>query len=537
MADPLDNDFGIRFPLSLLAEQRAETLPRLALPTASLRESDKLKGKTDLLNLGKDLQQIFPAMKRQHFRVRVVGGTGLPVALERVWVQLLATQEKPFVFMTDKDGNLEFDGLVDAAGTYIPRLVFPDILESFSQAYQAPPKTLHKRSVAEGARYKNDGNHHLLLPELLNEIHLNRLTAEDKFQYYRMAFESARAFYTTGSPAYYQPDQRKPDARSPQFFQFRRNGTSCNPHMNTFMGFWYNYNLKYSNTGGSTTAATLPMFDRANHVFGPGKQHRGYSDFVAELPEALGTRNVKLVNDVVTFEEAHYEKIYQHAVHIRLAEYFDQKGNFRSGARARLMAALGDFNVYSISDLLGHVDSAANAVRRWLTQQLQDDATLGAKAFVFHGITYVDKLPDAKKQVKGVKYRAVATLNANQLLEAAWELDANNAAEAECINSLRKLLNADHHGGILLKRGPGGVSPVGHPADKLELWTFSADTGDFIHHKAFNQNFMSKVHKFPYYAIWALAPLEPGGFAPNLTDPAVEKDVDFAAPPRFVGFP
>ncbi|MEA2560333.1 MAG: hypothetical protein QOH06_1837 [Acidobacteriota bacterium] len=127
-----------------------------------------------------------------------------------------------------------------------------------------------------------------------------------------------------------------------------------------------------------------------------------------------------------------------------------------------------------------------------------------------------------------------------------WDLDEANDDDKQLVSALRDkdgTVNWDHHGGILLKRGPGGSDPTGVEASKLELWYFPADGREnnprpIIMKSMLDPNEPAK-HRltindwFVHLAIWKLRPLRDGGFAPQsfLGNPG---GLSIDEPPRFV---
>lgn len=139
--------------------------------------------------------------------------------------------------------------------------------------------------------------------------------------------------------------------------------------------------------------------------------------------------------------------------------------------------------------------------------------------------------------------RAVSNSLISKIL---WELDDGDADDKQLVNALRntgRIINWDHHAGILLKRGPGGSDPTGVEASKLELWYFPADGTHQSPRPIVMKSMLDRTAPvnhgltldgwFVHLSIWKLNTLRPGGFAPQ-SFLSNKGGLSIDEPPRFV---
>lgn len=417
---------------------------------------------------------------------------------------------------TDADGVARWsdlpsfcDDLKQADAMFLPALVLPNVLEEFRED---PPGRFGKDKGARSGHCRYDGSVRFIpVNQEKVPIHLFALTPEEKFQTFRRAYEDHNAKYGGAAPREYDSKQN----------QWRWGGGAvCNQHVNFFLGYWFNYNKHFTTAASRTAMIALVMFDSekqkylaVDEVDGvPTKtlvSHRGYEEFIEPV---TGFSTAHRTNREEFPSPLSYNQAVYYAEYINIAQYFTAEGTPRAAGR-QLIAALADFNVYSVADLNKKSlrSSTAAKIRGWL-----------------------------QKQPKGSSYAALASWvkakTDNQVLEHIWELEPTEHRELFSYITSAADLNFDHHCGLLLRRGPDNTSAAGVDADQIELWTFSADGSPSnkkaIKMKPFSDYFTQiDRQKLMHLAIWKLKPLRPGGFAPFV---GCSPELDLDAPPRFI---
>jgi hypothetical protein len=464
---------------------------------------------------------------------------GVPIAEERVLLQV-----GPDVFeetKTDAKGFARFSYFVlDDNKDFIPRLFLPDILEAESLDPDWTPSGATKDQKPVTGMRKRDATSHLVVPGIPKQtITVKRLTEEQKFQHFYRAYIENEAAYANGHPGDYCGHRE-------EHWDFYH-GAVCNQHVNFFLGYWLNFNHSFTRAGSTSVVCTLPMFSSAMHPFRKKPDakvipHRGFSEFVDPI-DSYGDANIKGLapGELLPAPAANnYLRAYEHAHYIRLSEYFAADGTPNPAGR-QLIATLGNFNFYSVSNFYeaGKTTSKQNSAlaqtRKWVKDHLADDPAYKCKSFTLNGVLYLDKPLDKTAAKTAPKHKIVDKLSDADLWDIIWYLKPSEQAELELLQQLRKLMNVDHHGGLLLKRGKNRASPEGVAPEDIELWTFSADgtydNPEPIVLRPFAQTMRGAYRVLSHWAIWRLKPLRPGGYAPNLPN---EGKVSVNNPPRFI---
>ncbi len=485
--------------------------------------------------LVRSVESIRPSARAE---VRVQTDLGEPLANERCILQV-----GPDLFQetrTDADGVARFLYFVlEGSEGFIPRLFLPDVLEAESADPAWVPDQPTKDRRPEAGLRRRDATWHLVVPGVARlPVTINRLSEEEKFQHILRAYTDNRATFANGNPGDYAADKQE------HWDRFR--GAKCNQHINYFLGYWFNYNHKFVRAGSTTSVCALPMYSSAVQAFSP-YPHRGYGDFVEPLPDAYGTRNIKGVPEDSLKRSPPgltWGYAYEEARYLRLSEYFGADGTPTAAGRA-LIADLADFNLYSVSDYYYEDaaktkqarDTALAEARKWLQASLVPDPTYPCKSFTHHGVLFLEKALDKEAAKTAPKHKVVPHLTDNDVWDAIWHLDPGQPAERAVIRTLCKRLNTDHHGGILLKRGPNRTSPRGVAPDDIELWTFSADGTNNapkpIILRELRETMQGAYRTFAHWAIWKLRDLRPGGYAPLVASPPKD-GVGVNNPPRFI---
>jgi hypothetical protein len=437
--------------------------------------------------------------------VRVLTSGGKPVAHEHV--SLFRADGIIVDGVTDDDGVVRFEDLSvlppengSMDDVQRPAVVLPDVMEEWVVAPAEPAGKFGKNKGERDDYRKRDGAVHFLTGLFSRtELTLNTLTDEQKLQHFIHAYTDNGAVYNTAKPNVFADKNHR--------WEWGR-GSVCNQHVNFFLGYWFNYNEKFTTAGSATAMVCLPVYDSDRHLFKGGIRHRGYADFV-EPVTGFGAAFGGSVYDPDTIPAPeHYERAASHVEYIRMARYFDRDSGEANDDGKRLLDSLGPVNVYSLSDIKSDKrPDAEKAIRDWLRKHKADNG-----------------LTDAQ----------IAAKTATQLWDTVYDLDDSVDADAALIHTLKNFIVIDHHAGLLLLRAPGG-GPLTSSTTARELWTFSADgaktPGPKIELKRFADSDLGR--RFLHLAIWKLKPLRPGGFAPaDAEDNAGEVNIE--NPPRFI---
>jgi hypothetical protein len=366
---------------------------------------------------------------------------------------------------TNSQGVARFDHLCDTAQPFSIQL--PDILEKWTSEGK-----VSDRAKPDNYRRIDDTRH--LVPEKTKEyrIVIADLTEEEKFQHFRGAYEDNKAIYAYSNPKTFNDKERR--------WRWGK-GAVCNQHVNFFLGFWFNYNKHFTTEGSATEMDCLPMYSSAVHPFVSGGnkvKHRGYSEFCDPVVGFGVPPSLSTVPD-----PEHCGKAFLAAEYIPMGRYFQMDTGNPNDRGRQLIAALGNFNVYSLSDITTQEkrNRAKAMVEKWL-----------------------------KKKLKPNELQATAPW------QTMWDLDDHDEDYQELLKDLRDFVIWDHHAGVLLKRSAGGVKPPTGTND--ELWKFAADgskvPGPIIKVEPFANLVSRKAQNNLHMAIWRLKPLRPGGFAP-----------------------
>jgi hypothetical protein len=365
-----------------------------------------------------------------------------------------------------------------------PGLVLPEILEEWvgdsNQSSPKPPGDFGKNAGARDDYRQRDGCVHfvpVMTPEF--EVCINNLTQEQKYQHIRQAYEDHHAVYNPARP------HQEPTPGNHNRWEWGR-GAQCNEHVNFFLAYWYNFNAQFTYQAARTVMATIMSYDSSTAASPTHPNHRGYREFMEPL-HGFSRRGAWPLRDPAHGHPtgANYNSHYIFLDYIRIDNRFFDRATYQQTAEGNaLIAALADFNVYSV----GNIKDAA--------QQTQAIHLLQANGH--------------------------PTANAHTARDIMWDLDERVAADYRLIHQLEGLVNWDHHGGILLKRG-------------ANLFTFSADGqppgGQIIKEKIFDGHDMGRW--FFHLAISKLKPLRKGGFSPEDVRDNVGR-ISIDEPPRFI---
>ena len=395
---------------------------------------------------------------------------------------------------------------------FTPALVLPEIMEEWvgdnSQASEEPSGNFGKNMGERNDYRKRDGYVHfvpVLIPEY--EICVNHLTEEQKFQHIVQSYTGNQATYNSPRP------YNVPAVVNRNRWEWGT-GSVCNAHVNSFLGYWFNFNNKFSLNGGRTAVSTLLVYDSSNQHGPTHPNHRSYKEFITPVAEfTLGAP----LDPAVPYAH-HPRNADDFDYHYLFVSYIRINGRFFNRAvvggahtytpttegRA-LIDTLGSFNVYSLSNI---------------PRTRRDPHT--------HQIVGRDYDTDTVQILRNHGHPTATVANAGDLI---WALDATQ--DAQTITALNDLVNWDHHGGVLVKRGLNGSPPSGG-GTQPELWTFSADgppLGAPIVFKAFDHRDMHRWHL--HLSIFKLEPLRPGGMAPKSAE-ANAGSISIDEPPRFI---
>jgi hypothetical protein len=463
-------------------------------------------------------------------------------------------------------------------------LVLPDVLEGFDESIQPSfPWGKNRGQRDDGRRF--DPTFHLVpanLPAV--EIQIGALTEEQKLQYVRWFYAGQNAIYTGGTVARFDGVRKR--------WLWPRPGLSCNAHVNFFLGFWFNYNQFFPAAASGTETRYLPMLDSSSRPFQYGaetRRDRGYAEFV----EAVAPDGAQGFSRSFAARDPRGTVSY-----LRMSRFFtwSDTGNPQLNAAGdELVRALGDFNVYSVSDCNTDARRAvAVEVGRWWVKQHRADQDFGFSGADYtatvteraqNGRTTRKTVPLSQltdKQVDGLEERILqkvlwhldenARASDRALLDLLYErgpqrnyppalitavtalLDRNirQARDPAPWRRLRDqlqqeshvtLIELDHHGGIVMPRGAGGVPR--EQGTGVELWKFSADGTVRNRLPIILRRYTPAPGDFLHLALWRLKPLRPGGYAPDDAATRAQEQraggrgqeadgVDVDAPPRFL---
>jgi hypothetical protein len=438
------------------------------------------------------------------FELRLLSPRAKPLVGERC--QMFDPTGKVVEKKTDKDGVVRFDELtfIPPAGASFddvasPAVIFPDILEEW---VPAPAGDFGKHAGERDDYRKRDGAVYFVPKlETRTDVTFVRLPEDQKLQHFMDAYVDNKAHYDTAHPNSYAAG----DCR----WNWGK-GSVCNQHVNFFLGYWFNYNDKFTTRGSATVMSVLPMFSSDNHKFGT-VTHRGYLEFLEPVNgygAALGTA-YDPDDDSTWPKVSEWSKTFRHFEYIRIARYFDWTTQDPTSDGQALIDALGSVNVYSLSDIKQKdAADAEKAIRAWLKKHRASKAN-----------NQTDQQIDGK--------------SSTALWEIAFDLDDGDNEDLELVTTLRGKITWDHHAGVLLVRAKGG-GPVTAATKEKELWTFSADgattPGPLIVFKKLADADLKR--RFVHLGIWRCKALT-GGFAP--ADAADnEGHVSIDNPPRFI---
>ena len=450
---------------------------------------------------------------------------------------------------TDRDGQVRLidfalpkPSLISKAGKpsllHFPEsaiLVLPDVLEGFNEKTERSLLWGKNRGRRNDDRRFDPSFHQVPANLSAVTIQIGALTPEQKFQYVQWFLAERKAKWTRQVAVRFEEKR----------WLWHGAGHSCNAHANFFLGFWFNYNRLFPAAASGTETRYLPMLDSSSRPFRyvtATLSDRGYLEFVEEvvLPGAQG------------FSRSFSAREPKGTVHyLRMSQFFtwsDTGTPQLNKAGKDLVRALGDFNVYSVSDCntAARKATALDLVRSWVKRHRAD------QDFGFSGadytVTVTERGPKGKITKKALPLSQLTDAQVNglkkQILQKVlWHLDDRRKSDQDLLDLLYKqVLLEDHHGGILMPRGAGGAErQAGSP---VEIWKFSADGDEGNRLPIIQRPFPPKKDEFLHLAIWRLKPLRPGGYAPD--DPATRAQaqrvdekgkadgVDVDALPRFL---
>lgn len=508
------------------------------------------------------------AIASRRYKIKVLTGAGEPLKQERCI--LVMPGEHGIEARTNSAGVVEFtvaapppSTLPDVRAGLVepPLLLLPDILEEFFRPGEAavgqpgaPLLTELKHQHDKQRKYhRGDRRAHpvLALASGEAEVRVDLLTEQEKFEHFRWSYVDNRAEYVTASPG----DYITRNARWEWGL-----GSLCNQHINFFLGYWFNYNSKFSASGSGTDMAYLPLLDCGNGKFPYGKEtktHRGYQEFVEPVLDFHAATHIPAFNDLVFPGREEIKKpaktpegnpvtsengktVYdvfpeRYVKYVRLSQFIDWTTRKLNARGEHLVAALADFNVYSVAEFFAHDrqeqqrrrDGALAKTRAWLK----------ANRALPHLQVYTQHRAGKPVALAGLTDAEIQGMGDTLLWEILWKLDDEQPADAALLADLRQGLNVDHHAGLLIKRAPGDGSQPPRRGEAVELFKFSADSSPRrIKLKKFVESVGARGDEplFTHYAFWRLKPLRPGGFAPIPEIPGSSGGLDLEAPPRFI---
>ena len=348
---------------------------------------------------------------------------------------------------TDEQGVVRFDKLPDGSEY---RLQLIHILEAWSPDADHGGDWLPKPDVYR----RRDGTTHAVRPCVTASeqvVRIDHLSEDEKFAHFRDAYVDNGAVYVESRPNTFSAE--------PPRWNWGK-GAVCNQHVNFFLGYWLNYNDKFTTRASATFMDATTALDSSVHIV-TKVSIRGYKEFLEEIP----------ASDLVY----HHPTIDRDIRYLRICN-----ASFGGAATSdtSLFGSLGDINVYSVSDIPQKQQPAAlSQVRSWLAQ-------------------HPERLPPGK---------TAAGMTEDQLWNVVWMLDARDPVAAKLLASLQSRLNIDHHAGVLFKRDD-------------DLYTFSADGVQGKHPKIVVKHFATHDvvrRKFLHLGLWKTRRLRPGGYAPQ----------------------
>lgn len=564
----------------------------------------------------------------------VIGANGKPLVGERCqWFELLATDKPLGEGRTDKNGvvRLWLPGkptdpaeaeelrrnqagkppkdartLVKALGGKAVMLVFPEILESF----EVPAKPAAKpAAIVEliGNKRDSDGDprrfdyrfHAVPLKTARHRVTLAKLTQEEKFQYLVWIYTRATSAKYVSSRVRFNNYKKIVKANH---WLFPKAGVTCNTHVNFFLGYWYNYSGKaagaadgtfeFTSEATSTEMACIALLDSGTGRFMHGGQpynHRGYKEFIEPIDhsEFVGhqTRTSEPTRASNGFEFYPY--------YIRMSQFFDYDGKPIKATYDKLIAALGDFNVYSVADITdsyhsqkekddkvkelatslrpaiaaavaadaaipadrkqetiaARVSSAINtAFDNWIedtTYKKRNTVVASVRTWLLTHRTaepfagFIAKIGNAEIRLGDLTDAQVGTLTRKHdvIWRVLFNLRESEADQLAVLKVARDALNWGHHCGVMLKRDAKG-EPLKEGVEG-KVWKFSADNDsgkpDSPWFRPYDHGLaVGAAGSFLHLAIWKCKPLAHGGFAPQQFPANAMPKVGLNNPPRFV---
>lgn len=431
-------------------------------------------------------------------------------------------------------------------------LVFPDILEGFELTEvnldkMKPPSVSgtvspYKCESAKDTRRFDFHFHVVPLGRPRFQVKIGDLTAEEKFQYIRWIYQQKPTSTYQGYRGYYEvagkalTNPRGEGFKQEKRWLFPKAGVKCNAHVNFFLGYWFNYNEKFSPEAPDTEIAYLTQLDSSDDAFtysGHNRRDRGYSDFMSAVTASGGTSFKGFQNKTGALRRG--PGLDQYPYYIRMSQFFDWDGNLIQAEYDKLVEQLADFNVYSVSDLVdgdapdnkaqtkkkGDLEKAlapgvvsevtadpnikpenrAAEIKRRLDEKV---ATAFADWMAIRQwgrkIAPTKKIREwlvtRKTEARFADLRTLAgtplsrltdeqirslTLKESLIWHVLWLLDESRTDDRELMRSVRDdrdyncALALGHHCGVLLKRGPKGEPLTGAAGSEVKLWKFSAD--------------------------------------------------------------
>jgi len=367
---------------------------------------------------------------------------------------------------TNDSGVARFNDLPIAIGgasvddVMRPAIVLPEILEEWvggeaGGASTAPDGDFGKNLGGRDDYRSRDGCVHFVpvrTPEY--EICINHLSEEQKFQHIVQVFRDHGARW--GDPTTH--DEPTIGNRNCWVWGY---GNICNTHVNLFLGYWFNFNRQftYRRAVGTAVSTLLAYNSSEQHDAALHPAHRGYREFLEPVAQFTAGRQPL---DPAVRHPARPQLADQHDSHYLLLGYvpIDSRLFVRSPPATHpqytptadgrtLINALSNFNVYSLSSAYRTVsDAQGNVVGRDYDSEI----------------------------VRILRTNGYPQANVGNASDILWELDPADHDDALALHALENdYVNWDHHGGILVKRGPNGIPPDGVNASQHELWTFSGD--------------------------------------------------------------
>jgi hypothetical protein len=280
-----------------------------------------------------DLNKLQTVTSKLRIKLLTDAETNKPITKENVW--LLTPELKVILSRTDENGIVEFQS-IPVAPLSLAYLVLPDILEGWSDDYQwqtsfpilaeveAPElnrtagddyensllgskldvdlleccRNFSKDDVLRFAtglatdyRAKDYTKHPCLTQRSTSsttlELRVDRLTAEEKFEYFKQFFEGHDVRYYAGKMNY---DKHR------HVFTFKA-GAVCNQFANFFLGFWLNHNAAFTTTGSVSDFGTIldNFISKMDKYAGSDQNYhfRGYNDAASAIGAPAGVPSDK----------------------------------------------------------------------------------------------------------------------------------------------------------------------------------------------------------------------------------------------------